>query len=137
MIILNNKFSRSEILGNEMNRIKINEDRNPCETTLNQKRSSLCIDKNLQNLRQDNTNLIETIRKNYIYPPSQLDYNLTYAATPYNFRDDKLFSGQYGEASSIEKKILEVLWFYVFLKYITNIIDYRKLNSKMYAYLKH
>ena len=111
MIILNNKSSRSEILEREINRIKVIEDKNPCESTLNQKRSSLCIDKSLQNLRQDNTNLIETIRKNYIYPPSELDYNLTYSTTPYNVIDDKLLSGQYGEASNIEKKLLEVLLF--------------------------
>ena len=111
MIILNNKSSRSEILESEINRIKIIEDKNPCESTLNQKRSSLCIDKSLQNLRQDNTNLIETIRKNYIYPPSELDYNLTYSTTPYNVIDDKLLGGQYGEASNIEKKLLEVLLF--------------------------
>ena len=111
MIILNNKSSRSEILESEINRIKIIEDKNPCESTLNQKRSSLCIDKSLQNLRQDNTNLIETIRKNYIYPPSELDYNLTYSTSPYNVIDDKLLGGQYGEASNIEKKLLEVLLF--------------------------
>ena len=111
MIILNNKSSRSEILESEINRIKIIEDKNPCESTLNQKRSSLCIDKSVQNLRQDNTNLIETIRKNYIYPPSELDYNLTYSTTQYNVIDDKLLGGQYGEASNIEKKLLEVLLF--------------------------
>jgi hypothetical protein len=105
----------SEILDNEINSVRINEDNNLCKTTLNQKRSSLCIDENLQHLRQDNTNLIETLRKHYIYPPSELDYNLTYVTTPYNNMDDKLYSGQNEEASNIEKRLLEVIFFYPML----------------------
>ena len=109
LILLNIKFLSSEKLANGINSSSLNADNNLCKTTWNRKLSSLCIDETLQHLRQDNSKLIETLRNNYIYPPSQLDYNLTYVTTPYSSVDDKLLSGQYEEASNIEKKLLEVL----------------------------
>ena len=66
---------------------------NHCILKKNQKLSSLCINKKLKNLSQDDTKLIKTLREKYIYSPSSLDYNLTHVNYPYNFHHNKGSSG--------------------------------------------
>ena len=76
-----------------------------CTVTSNHKLSSLCIDENLQYLKQDNPDLIQLIRENYIYPPSTLPYNFS---MEYKSYDDELLAGQFHQASFIERKYFEV-----------------------------
>ena len=81
---------------------------NHCSLKKNQKLSSLCINKKLKNLSQDDTKLIKTLREKYIYSPSSLDYNFTHVNFPYDFHHNKWLHGQHDEAITIEKRLLQV-----------------------------
>ena len=81
---------------------------NHCNLKKNQKLSSLCINKKLKNLGQDNTKLIKILKEKYIYSPSTLDYNFTHVRFPYDFHHNKKLHGQHDEAITIEKRLSQV-----------------------------
>ena len=81
---------------------------NHCTLKKNQKLSSLCINKKLKNLSQDNAQLIKTLKEKYIYSPSTLDYNFTHVNFPYDFHQNEELHGQHDEAITIERRLLQV-----------------------------
>ena len=98
---------------------------NHCSLKKNQKLSSLCINKKLKNLSQDDTKLIKTLKEKYIYSPSSLDYNFTHVNFPYDFHHNKGLHGQHDEAITIEKRLLQVAleFIHTLAYFITTFID--------------
>ena len=95
---------------------------NHCILKKNQKLSSLCINKKLKNLSQDDTKLIKTLKEKYIYSPSSLDYNFTHVNFPYDFHHNKGLHGQHDEAITIEKRLLQVA-----LEFIHTLAYFKKI----------
>ena len=123
-IIWHIQQSLSDYIRYNMATPKLKIHSNHCILKNNHKLSSLCINKKLKNLSQDDTKLIKTLKEKYIYSPSSLDYNFTHVNFPYDFHHNKGLHGQHDEAITIEKSLLQVaLEFIHTLAYFKTILD--------------